>query len=154
MARRAPPDRYSEAVTSPAPATGVWLTAARLFAVLTLLVVVVSFGTAGVLVQRGQAEELHGYAAIALHVATAGLTVGLAGMVYERRRHWWSVVVAGLLLSYSFIQASLGEGMLLYLHIPGALLVAAGAMLLTVWLFTGNSIAPESQSRNSRGSAS
>lgn len=132
----------------------MWLTAARLFAVLTLLVVCVSFGTAGVLVQRGQAEELHGYAAIGLHVATAGLTVGLAGLVYERRRHWWSVVVAGLLLIYTFIQAALGEGMLLYLHIPGALLVAASAMLLTVWLFAGNPVARQPQSRNSRGSAS
>lgn len=146
--------RYPEAVTNPAPASSVWLTASRLFAILTLLVVCVSFGTAGLLVQRGAAEDVHGYAAIALHIATAGLTVGLAGFVYERRRHWWAVVVAALLLIYTFIQAALGEGRSLYLHVPGALLVAATTVLLTVWLFTGNAVVRHDQSRNSRGSAS
>jgi hypothetical protein len=141
-------------VTSPAPASTVWIGAARLFAVLTLLVVCVSFGTAGVLIQRGQAEEVHGYAAIALHIATAGLTVGLAGFVYEQRRHWWTVVVAALLLIYTFVQAALGEGASLYLHVPGALLVAAATVWLTAWLFTSKSVVRQPHSRNSRGSAS
>lgn len=132
----------------------MWLTTARVFAVLSVLVVCVSFTTAGFLVGRGEAKDIHGYAAIALHVATAGLTVGLAGFVYERRRHWWAVVVAALLLIYTFIQAALGEGSSLYLHIPGALLVAATTVFLTVWLFTSNAVVRQDQSRNRRGSAS
>ncbi|WP_234789311.1 hypothetical protein [Mycolicibacterium monacense] len=95
------------------------------------------FGTAGVLIQEGRAEDVHGYAAIALHVATGGLTVGLAGMTYERRRHWWTVAVALALFVYTFVQAALGEGTTIYLHIPGALFVAAATVWLTAWLFTG-----------------
>lgn len=132
-----PPPRYPESVSSPASVSPVWLTASRLFAILTLVVVCVSFGTAGVLIQEGRAEDVHGYAAIALHVATGGLTVGLAGMTYERRRHWWTVAVALALFVYTFVQAALGETTTIYLHIPGALFVAAATVWLTVWLFTG-----------------
>lgn len=115
----------------------MWLTAYRLFAVLTLVVVCVSFGTAGVLVQEGRAEDVHGYAAIALHIATGGLTVALAALVYERRRLWWTVAVALVLFIYTFIQATLGEGATMSLHIPGALLVTAASVWLAGWLFTG-----------------
>jgi hypothetical protein len=113
----------------------MWATASRLFAVATLLVVCVSFGTAGILVQEGRAEDVHGYAAIALHIATGGLVVALAGLVFELRRHWWAVAVAAVLFVVTFIQAKFGEGTTLYLHIPGALLVTAAIMWLTVWLF-------------------
>ncbi|WP_422747769.1 hypothetical protein ACN27E_07145 [Mycobacterium sp. WMMD1722] len=111
-----------------------FLLAARVFAVATVLVVFVSFGTAGVLVQQGRAEEVHGYAAIALHVVSAGLLVSVGGLVYERRRHWWAAIVAALLLIYTFIQAALGDSGRLSLHIPGALLVAGAAVWLTTWL--------------------
>ncbi|MCK0175358.1 hypothetical protein [Mycolicibacterium sp. F2034L] len=118
------------------PSSAPFLLAARFFAVATVFVVVVSFGTAGVLVQEGRAEDIHGYAAIALHVVTAGLLVSLGGFVYARRRHWWTAIVAALLLMYTFIQARLGDGATLDLHIPGALLVAIASVWLTAWLFT------------------
>lgn len=127
--------RYASTMAGPPSSVRPFLLAARVFALATVLVVFVSFGTAGLLVQEGRAEDVHGYAAIALHVVTGGLLVSLAGLVYAQRRHWWVAIVAAVLFIYTFIQAALGEGATLSLHIPGALLVAAVTVWLTTWLF-------------------
>ncbi|ANI41630.1 hypothetical protein [Mycolicibacterium vaccae] len=119
------------------PSTWPWLLASRVFAVLTVAVVVVLFGTAGRLVQAHQLEDFHGAAAIALHVVSGGLLVALAGLAYERRRGWWAAALACALLVYSFVQAALGESEMLSLHIPGALAVSAATFWLTAWLFFG-----------------
>ncbi|WNG86460.1 hypothetical protein C6A87_021850 [Mycobacterium sp. ITM-2016-00317] len=116
------------------PSSWPWLLASRVFAVLTVAVVVVLFGTAGRLVQAHQLEDIHGAAAIALHIASGGLLVALVGLAYERRRGWWAAALAGALLVFTFVQAALGEGATLTLHIPGALAVSAATFWLTAWL--------------------
>ena len=113
-----------------------FLLTARIFAAATMVVIVALFGTAGALVQAGELKEVHGAAAIVLHVVTGGLTVALAGLAYSRRRGWWSAVVAFVLLAFSFVQASLGEGPTLRLHVPGSLVIVIGTVWLTVWLFS------------------
>lgn len=118
--------------TSPKP----FLVTARGFALASVAVVIVLFVTAGELVQAHELEDVHGGAAIALHVVTAGLTAALAGLAYSRGRGWWTAVIAGLVFVYSFVQASLGEGGTLNLHIPGAFFIVAATVWLTVWLFS------------------
>lgn len=113
-----------------------FLVTSRGFALATVAVLIVSFVTAGELVQLHGLEDIHGGAAIALHVVTGGLTAALAGLAYSRRRGWWTAVVAGLAFIYSFIQAALGEGDLLKFHIPGALLLVVAVVWLTAWLFS------------------
>jgi hypothetical protein len=118
--------------TSPRP----FLLTARFFALATVAVVVVLFGTAGALVQAGELKDVHGAAAIVLHVVTGGLTVALAGLAYSRGRGWWAAVVAVVIFAYSFVQAALGEGATLRVHVPGSLLIVAGSIWLTVWLLS------------------
>lgn len=113
-----------------------FLVTARGFALASVAVLIVSFVTAGELVQLHELEDIHGGAAIALHVVTGGLTVALAGAAYYRRSGWWTVVVAGLAFVYTFIQAALGEGDLLKFHIPGALFLVAAVVWVTAWVFS------------------
>lgn len=113
-----------------------FLITARAFALATVAVVVVLFGTAGALVQAGELKDFHGTAAIVLHVVTGGLMVALAGLAYSRRRGWWTAVVAAVIFMYSFIQAALGEGATLGIHVPGSLVIVIGAIWLTVWLLS------------------
>jgi hypothetical protein len=113
-----------------------FLLTARFFALVTVAVVVVLFGTAGALVQAGELKEVHGAAAIVLHVVTGGLTVALAGLAYSRGRGWWAAVVAAVIFAFSFVQAALGEEATLRIHIPCSLLIVAGSIWLTVWLLS------------------
>lgn len=114
----------------------LWITASRVMAVATLVVVVISFVTAGSLIQYQRALDVHGYAAIALHVTSGGLAVALAALSFERKRSWWAPALAVVLFVYSFVQAYLGTGMTIYLHVPGALAVAVASVWLTAWLFS------------------
>ncbi|MGP4056863.1 hypothetical protein ACTWP6_18915 [Mycobacterium sp. 4D054] len=112
-----------------------WLRAARVFAVLTLGVVVMMFVTAGEIVQYHRFEDLHGAGAIALHVTSGGLLVGLTGLALDRKTGWWAAVLAGALFVFTFVQAAIGEATTLALHVPGALAVTAATVWLTAWVF-------------------
>lgn len=114
---------------------GRWLLVCRIIASLTVVVVIGSFTTAGLLMQGNDAKEVHGAAAIALHVFSGVLCLCLAGLASRERRHWWAVGVSFLVFAYSFLQAYWGEDGTLSLHIPGAFFVAAAVVGLTVWLF-------------------
>ncbi len=113
-----------------------FLLTSRIFALATVVVVIGLFGTAGALVQAGELKDVHGAAAIVLHVVTGGLMVGLAGLAYSRGRGWWTAALAFVIFAFSFVQASLGEGPTLRLHVPGSLVIVAGAIWLTAWLFS------------------
>jgi hypothetical protein len=113
-----------------------FLITSRFFALATVAVVIVLFGTAGALVQAGELKNIHGAAAIVLHVVTGGLMVALAGLAYSRQRGWWAAVVAGVIFAFSFVQAALGEGATLGLHVPGSLVIVSGTIWLTVWLLS------------------
>ena len=117
-----------------------FLLTSRFFAVATIVVVVALFGTAGALVQSGELKEVHGASAIVLHVVAGGLMVALAGLAYSRGRGWWSAVVAFVILAFSFLQASLGEGSTLRFHVPGSLVIVLGTAWLTVGLFSAAAV--------------
>lgn len=113
-----------------------WLRVSQLLAVLTAATVVLIFGSAGVLVQDGRAEGLHGTGAILLHITSGLLTLSLGMAAYQRRITWAAPVVAAALFGLSFLQASYGSGSTLDLHVPGAFVVSALSIGLAVWLLT------------------
>lgn len=113
-----------------------WLRAAQLLAVLTAATVVLIFGTAGVLVQDGRAEGLHGTGAILLHVTSGLLTLALGVLAAQRHVSWTGPIVAAALFGLSFLQASYGSRSTLDLHVPGAFVVSALSIGLAVWLLT------------------
>ncbi|WP_307786933.1 hypothetical protein [Mycolicibacterium mengxianglii] len=100
----------------------------------TVGVVVVLFVTAGSVVQVQRFLDIHGYAAIALHVFSGALSLSLLALASQRKHGWWAAGLAVVLFAYSFVQAYLGKTASLYMHIPGSLMVAAASISLAVWL--------------------
>jgi hypothetical protein len=117
--------------SSPVP----WLLFCKCLSVANLGVVAVLFVTAGALVQAGELIDIHGVAAIALHVTSGVLTLTLAGLARSRRHGWWAAGLAFALFVFSFVQAYLGEGPTLDSHVPGALAVTIASVWLVSWLF-------------------
>ena len=72
----------------------IWLWASRALAALTVAVVAVLFITAGELVQSHRLEDVHGAAAIALHVVLGALALAMVGLARQRRSGWWAVGLA------------------------------------------------------------
>lgn len=122
--------------TETRPSPRPFLMTARGFALATVVVIVVLFGTAGAIVQAHELKDVHGGAAIALHVVTAGLAAALAGLAYSRSRGWWTAALATAMFVFTFIQASLGKGPTLGIHVPGSLLIVVTTIWLTAWLFS------------------
>jgi hypothetical protein len=108
---------------------------ARVFAVATIADIALLFVTAGRLVQKDEWEEIHGTGAIILHVVSGFLALALIALAAGRRAPGWPAGLAVVLFGYSFLQAYLGKGRTLYLHIPGALLVVSLSVWLVVWVF-------------------
>lgn len=115
--------------------SGIWLTVAKGVLVLTILNLVVLYVAAGRLVQDHELEGLHGTSAIVLHCVTGALTLAFGMWALRGGGPWWPAVVAGLLFALSFLQANWGSGGNLALHVPGALVLAAGPLILAGWLF-------------------
>lgn len=121
-----------------APAPSSTRRGLQLSATVSVLVVLWLFVTAGQMFPRAEGPaQLHSWGAILLHVAT-GLTVLAAA-----RYRWvaggpvWPTVLAVAVFALSFGQAWFGAYPDLYLHIPGALLLAVGSVWLVAWSFTG-----------------
>jgi hypothetical protein len=72
-----------------------------------------------------------------LHVVSGALTVTLILLARQRRYGWPAAVVAAALFVFSFVQAYLGKGFTVGIHIPGALAVAVAATWLAMWVFRG-----------------
>ncbi|GAA4774594.1 hypothetical protein GCM10023200_03850 [Actinomycetospora chlora] len=114
------------------------LTALRVLAVLTVVVLAWQFVTAGSLVGPAgseDAEDLHATGAIVLHVVS-GLAMIAAALVWRGGAALWPVVVAALVFVLSFVQAYFGGGATLWIHVPGALVLTVGAVLVAAWSFS------------------
>ena len=108
----------------------------QVFAVLSVLDLVLQFVTAGELFGREEGPEgLHGAGAIALHVLTGLLTIA-AGLHRQRTRGpLWPTILSGVVFVLSFVQAYVGGRSTLYLHVPGALVLTVGTVWVAAWSF-------------------
>lgn len=103
-------------------------------ALLSMLVLLWQFLSAGQMVAGEHAHEGHAAGAIILHVATGLLLV--ATVLYGRRTAvWWPTALAATVFVLTFVQAWLGSHGPISVHVPLALLITAGVVWLTAWSF-------------------
>jgi len=108
------------------------LRAFQVGAALVVLNVFYQFVTAGQLFPSGGPDEAHAAGAIVLHVLS-GLTAIAAVLLWRQGRITIrTAVLAVVVFAYSFVQAAIGGYDSLYVHVPGAMLLTAGAVWLLV----------------------
>ena len=101
------------------------------FAALSVLTVLFQFITAGQLFPQGGPAGAHAAGAIVLHVVS-GVAAVLAVIGWRRGQLSLRLtVLAVVVFAYSLLQAAWGGRSSLWIHIPGAMVMAAGV----VWLF-------------------
>ena len=103
-------------------------------AVLSVLVLLWQFLSAGRMLVGEDAVGGHGAGAIALHVTT-GLLLVAAVLHGRRTRVWWPAALAAAVFVLTFVQAWLGSHDAVAVHVPLALVVTAGTVWLTAWSF-------------------
>jgi hypothetical protein len=132
-----------EAVRS-TPRTGGTLQALRAIAVLATLNVLYQAATAGQILmpESEDAEEWHGGGAIALHVLTGLLTLAAIWYARSSRAPWWPAVLSVVVFAATFVEASLGQGSSLWIHVPLALVLTIGIVWVTAWTFTRSATTP------------
>lgn len=107
----------------------------RVGAMASLVVLLWQFVTAGEIVGRHGGGALHYVGAIVLHVVT-GLTFLIAVAGWRLRGHpVWVTVTAAVVFVLTFVQATVGEDHLFTVHVPGAMILTVGVMILAVWSF-------------------
>ena len=117
-----------------APTVSPSLLALRYLALLSTLNVLFQGGTAGeVLMKNHEAFVLHEAGAIALHVLTGLATVVAALYWRSTRTSLWPAILAAVVFVASFVQAAVGHGRTLYIHVPLALLLLLGSTWLLAW---------------------
>ncbi|MDD7938022.1 hypothetical protein PHK61_06270 [Actinomycetospora lutea] len=119
------------------------LTALRVTATLTVVVLLWQFVTAGGFVAQpggDAAEAAHATGAIVLHVV-AGLTMLAAAVLWRAGAALWPTVLAAVVFALTFVQAYVGSHGPLSVHIPGAMVLTVGAVVVAAWSFasTGSS---------------
>jgi hypothetical protein len=114
----------------------VALRALRIAATAAVVVIVLQGVTAGEILSRSRvAETLHFGGAFAVHICT-GLTAVAAFLLARGRRvSWWPTGVAVAVFVVSFAQAALGEAGLLSVHVPLAMLLLIGSVVVMVWSY-------------------
>lgn len=116
------------------------LIAARCAVVLSLASLGGLFLSAGQVVKDGVGLDLHGTAALALHVTT-GL---LAGLLLVRavltRTGAWAAMTAVVLFGLTFLQAALGGPRTVDVHVAGSLAAVVLCTWLCAWAFARHGI--------------
>ena len=106
--------------------------AVQAFAALSVLTVLFQFITAGQLFPDGGPEGAHAAGAIVLHVVS-GVAAVLAVLGWRRGQLSPRVaVLAVVVCGYSFLQAAWGGRSSLWIHVPGAMAMAAGVVWLLI----------------------
>jgi uncharacterized membrane protein YozB (DUF420 family) len=118
-------------------ASGTTVRAVQATAVLSALVLLWQFATAGRLISGTNVLSAHAGGAIALHIAT-GLLVAATALHWRRSGGpVWAVALAAAVFLCTFVQAYLGSHGDLAVHVPGALLLTVGTVWLLSWSFNG-----------------
>jgi hypothetical protein len=103
-------------------------------AVLSVLVLLWQFLSAGRILVGEDAIGGHGAGAIALHVTT-GLLLAATVLLGRRTRVWWPAALAATVFVLTFVQAALGSSGSITTHVPLALVVTVGVVWLAAWSF-------------------
>ena len=104
--------------SAPGTRTSGLLTALRATAVLSTLNVLYQGATAGQVLMKGDAAlEWHGGGAIALHVLTGLMTVAAVLWARAEGGPWWPAALSAVVFVATFVEAYLGEGSTLYIHV-------------------------------------
>jgi hypothetical protein len=103
-------------------------------AVLSVLVLLWQFFTAGRMISGTDALSGHGAGAIALHVSTA-LLLATTALHGRRTGQWWPAALTGVTFLLTFLQAWLGSSGQIAAHVPVALVVTIGIVWVTAWAF-------------------
>lgn len=106
------------------------LIAARCAVVLSLASLAGLFLTAGQLVDSGDGLDLHGTAAVVLHITTGLLALLLVVRAVLTRTGVWAAATAVVLFALTFFQAALGSPLTVDAHVAGSL----AAVVLCTWL--------------------
>ena len=81
------------------------------------------------------AETLHFGGAFVVHLCT-GLTALAAFLLARRRRvSWWPTGIAVAVFVVSFAQAAFGDYGVLSVHVPLAMLLLVGSVVVMAWSF-------------------
>lgn len=78
----------------------------------------------------GDALDLHGAGAVAVHVVSGLQTIAAVLLWRASRGPWWPMVLSAVVFAVSFGQAALGGGDSLHLHVPIAMVL----LLLVAWV--------------------
>lgn len=111
---------------------GGLLRAFQAFSALTVLVVLFQFVTAGQLFGPVDPEAAHAAGAIVLHVVSGVAAIAAFLLWRGKAISTGLLVLAVAVFGYSLVQAAIGGRSTLYVHIPGAMLLTAGATWLLV----------------------
>jgi uncharacterized membrane protein len=124
--------------SSTAPTTTAIPTLLRIVATLSVVFIVLQGLSAGGILSRVRvAESLHFGGAIVVHVFT-GLTVVAAFLLVRHGQGpRWPTALAAVVFVVGFVQATVGEAGLLLVHVPLAMLLLAGAVVVMGWSFAG-----------------
>jgi hypothetical protein len=124
--------------TQPPPTaarSAVAVRAVQVTAVLSALVLLWQFVSAGRLLSGSDALDGHGAGAIALHVTTFLLVAATLLHARAGGARWPAIVSAAVFVA-TFVQAYLGDEGNLNAHVPGALVLTVGTIWVTAWAFT------------------
>jgi hypothetical protein len=128
--------RSSAAGTAATTAGTATLRALRVVATLSVLLIVVQGVTAGEILSRSRmAESLHYSGAFAVHIFTGLTAVAAFLLMRQRQAPWWPTAVAAVVFLAGFAQAAFGEAGLLSVHVPLAMLLLIGAVMVMGWSF-------------------
>jgi len=112
------------------------LRALRVASTAAVVIIVLQGVTAGEILSRSRvAVSLHFAGAFAVHAFTALTAVAAFVVMRQRRTSSWPTVVAAAVFVLGFVQAALGEAGILAVHVPLAMLLLVGAVLVMAWSF-------------------
>lgn len=116
------------------PTTGTTplLRVLQIFAGLAVLNVLLQFITAGQLFPSGGPVGLHEAGAIVLHVLSGLAAIAAVLLWRQGRASLGLAALAILVFVYTFVQAAIGGYDSLAVHIPGAMILTAGAVWLLI----------------------
>lgn len=106
------------------------LRSVQILSALSVLSVLFQYVTAGQLFPDGGPEKIHAAGAIVLHIITGLAAIAAVLWARQDRSQLKLAVLAVVVFGATFVQAATGGRMSLWIHVPGAMILAAGV----VWL--------------------